>query len=120
MIGDAHRVPVESLDRAGVENPQSGLVSSISCTPRRRTRAYEERCETSFGDYTLSVRVEQALVPDVTLSVPSLPHRKIPGSAQPRQGRAGGERSERTFHAFKRSHTIEVGATNSLLPFSFR
>lgn len=60
MIGDTHRVPVESLDRAGMENSRSGFVSSIPCTSRRRARAYEERCETSFGDYTLTDRVEQA------------------------------------------------------------
>jgi hypothetical protein len=61
MIGDAHRVPVESLDRAGMEIRGADLVSSISCTPRRRARAYDERCETSFGDYTLTDRRGQAL-----------------------------------------------------------
>jgi hypothetical protein len=44
-----------------MENPQGGFVSPISCTPsRRRARAYEEQCETSFGDYTLTDRVRQA------------------------------------------------------------
>jgi hypothetical protein len=60
MIGDAHRVPVESLDRAGMENPRSGLVSSISCTSLNDVHALtKERCETSFGDYTPTDRVGQ-------------------------------------------------------------
>ena len=63
MIGDAHRVPVESLDRAEKgESAERIRESSISCTPsRRRARAYEERCETSFREYTLTERVEQVL-----------------------------------------------------------
>lgn len=43
-----------------MENPRGGLVRSISCTPRRRARAYEERCGSRFGDYTLTDRVRQA------------------------------------------------------------
>jgi hypothetical protein len=39
VIGDAHRVPVESLDREGMENPPSGLVSSISCTSQNDAHA---------------------------------------------------------------------------------
>ena len=54
-------MPVESLDRAQSGESRVDSDGPISCgaIDLARARAYEERCEDSFREYTLNDRIEQ-------------------------------------------------------------